>query len=100
MPRQITEIIQTIRASDSNSIELETYQAPCGVSTRPANMNFRQFDRSRKGMVSWERLRRGAEAMSSWADVPRSFGGPSERCSKFSAEVACGSPAKAAGGFG
>src|SRR5579862_10037532 len=38
--------------------------------------------------------------MSSRAGVPRSFGGPSERCSRNFPEVADGSPAKAAGGLG
>src|ERR1700688_1997850 len=34
-------------------------------------------------MLSWSRPGRGAEAKSSRADVPRSFGGPSERCSRI-----------------
>jgi hypothetical protein len=37
----------------------------------------------RLGVLSLLRLGRGAEARSSRADVPRSFGGPSERCSRF-----------------
>ncbi len=59
-----------------------------------------KFDRSRTGMISWERLRRGAEAMSSWADIPRSFGGQAKGATEISAEVADGSPAEAVGGLG
>jgi hypothetical protein len=42
-----------------------------------------EFDRVCFGMLSWWRPDRGAEAMSSRAEVPRSFGGPSERCSRI-----------------
>ncbi len=38
--------------------------------------------------------------MSSRTEVPRDFGSPGERCNVFSAEVADGSPAAAAGGLG
>jgi hypothetical protein len=38
--------------------------------------------------------------MSSSADVPRIFGGRVKGAVKYSAEVACGSPAEAAGGLG
>jgi len=44
---------------------------------------FSPIDRLLGGMLSWGCPGRGAEAKSSRADIPRSFGGPSERCSKL-----------------
>lgn len=38
--------------------------------------------------------------MSSWADLPRNFGGLVKGAERFSAEVADGSPAAASGGLG
>jgi len=53
-----------------------------GYSTQDQTESLPKFDRLRGGVISWGRPGRGAEAMSSRADVPRSFGGPSERCSR------------------
>lgn len=44
---------------------------------------YSSIDRARAGMLTWACLGRGAEAISSWAGVPRGFGGLGERGSRI-----------------
>src|SRR4029077_17416632 len=49
----------------------------------PSYYAFSVIDLAREGMLTWACLGRGGEAISSWAGVPRVFGGLGERGSRI-----------------
>ena len=67
-----------IRAQNAASYNAVGYQGPDSFCPRRSAIDPRM-----PGVLCLLRLGRGAEARSSRADVPRSFGGLSERCSRI-----------------
>jgi hypothetical protein len=85
-----TEVITCIvkRERPTAKIKMSHYSVPAKI------------DRLHSAVLSWCGPGRGAEAMSSWAAVRGASEARAKGAAEFSAEVACGSPAAAAGGLG